>query len=313
MDPQQRKPLAIDAAVQAFACRCGRRECEVSRLAPFRDHVAGLYRSIALCHEAGLLPSYTAADKTESSWSAVTYALQMAASLNDVSVDTAFVDPMDSWSWCEPVADFENAHSEMAARYFAGAITFNFIWGAYESAIRVTARDRWARAATAVRGAKLAALLATQAEAIPIFPRLTRGAQRYCVSGGGLNGELSKLSARFPTVGSAESAAELARVFRNHLAHGGDAVPIPDTVLSGSYDAEARVYRLFAVARVLLMLVQLFASTALTDSQWLPTDDGDDDEEGDDLSDSARPRSTAVEILTSVHLRSRGDSAINGS
>jgi hypothetical protein len=62
----------------------------------------------------------------------------------------------------------------------------------------------------------------------------------------------------------------------------------------------ARVYRLYAVGKLLLMLIQLFAAKSLTEPGRRL-----DDETGheDDRSETDRP--SAFEVLTSLHLRRR--------
>ena len=63
----------------------------------------------------------------------------MAASIEDVVADTGFVEDPLVFEMCEPTIDYENAQSEMASKYVAGATIFNFLWLAYESAVALTA------------------------------------------------------------------------------------------------------------------------------------------------------------------------------
>jgi hypothetical protein len=217
----------------------------------------------------------------------------MAAALEDVSANTAYIDTSMSWMMCGAAADFDDAHSRVAAQYFAAAITFNFIWNAYEAAIRVAATTNFLSDKTAVRGRKLAALIYANGKDIPVLPKLTRGAERYCRSGGGLDSQLKNF-----TIASrgAEAAADLARILRNHIAHGCDEVPLPSTWGPEAEAAEyVQIYRMYAVSRCVLMLIQLFAIHSLSNPKakihqsWLE-DDG---------------KRSAVDILTNLHLREK--------
>jgi len=291
--PEQRHKLAVDAANDVFSCRCRKAECEIGKLVSFRDHLAYLFNALAECEQEMLLPAFSAQDGSVHTWHAVGYAIQMAAALEDVSANTAYIDTSMSWMMCGAAADFDDAHSRVAAQYFAAAITFNFIWNAYEAAIRVAATTNFLSDKTAVRGRKLAALIYANGKDIPVLPKLTRGAERYCRSGGGLDSQLKNF-----TIASrgAEAAADLARILRNHIAHGCDEVPLPSTWGPEAEAAEyVQIYRMYAVSRCVLMLIQLFAIHSLSNPKakihqsWLE-DDG---------------KRSAVDILTNLHLREK--------
>lgn len=252
--------------------------------------MAYLHNALAECEQVGLLTAFSAPDGSTHTWHAVSYAIQMAAALDDVSANTAYVDTATSWMMCGAAADYDDAHSCVAAQYFAAAITFNFIWNAYEAAIRVAATTNFPHDKTAVRGAKLAALLHAKGRDIPVLQTLTRGAERFCRLGGGLDSQLKNF-----TIASrgAEAAADLARILRNHIAHGCDEVPLPS---DWGPDAEAaehgQIYRIYAVSRCVLMLIQLFAIHSLSNpneqiqQSWIESDE----------------QSSAVDILTNLHL-----------
>jgi hypothetical protein len=289
--PEERHKLAVDAAKDVFSCRCQKPECEIGKLVSFRDHMAYLFNTLAECEQEMLLPAFSAPDGSVHTWQAVSYAIQMAAALEDVSANTAYVDTSVSWMMCGAAADFDDAHSCVAAQYFAAAITFNFIWNAYEAAIRVAATTNFLSDKTAVRGRKLAALIYANGEDIPVLPKLTRGAERFCRLGGGLDSQLKNF-----TIASrgAEAAADLARLLRNHIAHGCDEVPLPSTWGPEAEAAEyGQICRMYAVSRCVLMLVQLFAIHSLSSpneqihQSWLEADE----------------ERCAVDILTNLHLR----------
>lgn len=223
--------------------------------------MAYLFNALVECEGEGLLLPFTAPDGSVHTWRAVNYAIQMAAALEEVTVDTAYVDVSMSWMMCGGAADFEDAHSRVAEQYFAAAITFNFLWNAYEAAIRVAAKTDYANDKTAVRGRKLAALISRNGGGIPVLAKLTRGAERFCRLGGGLERELSTFTCRN---GGAEAAAELARILRNHIAHGRDEVPLPSNWGPDEATERGRIFRIYAVSRSILMLIQLFAIHSLT-------------------------------------------------
>jgi hypothetical protein len=252
--------------------------------------MAYLFNVLVECEGEGLLLPFTAPDGSVHTWHAVSYPLQMAAALEEVTVNTAYVDLSVSWMMCGSAADFDDAHSRIAEQYFAAAITFNFLWNAYEAAIRVAAKTDFANDKTAVRGRKLAALISRTGKQIPVLPKLTRGAERFCRLGGGLEREMTTFTCRNR---EAEAAADLARILRNHIAHGGDEVPLPsDWGPENEATEYGRIYRIYAVSRSILMLMQLFAVHSLTSpdhqihQSWV---DADEDHR-------------AIDIVTSLHL-----------
>jgi hypothetical protein len=289
-NPKNDRNRALEPATEVFSCRCDKPECEMRRLVSFRDHMAYLFNALVECEGEGLLLPFTAPDGSVHTWREVNYPIQMAAALEEVTVDTAYVDVSMSWMMCGGAADFEDAHSRVAEQYFAAAITFNFLWSAYEAAIRVAARTDFANDKTAVRGRNLAALISQNGREIPVLPKLTRGAERFCRLGGGLERELSTFTRRN---WGAEAAAELARILRNHIAHGRDEVPLPSNWGPENEAIECgRIYRIYAVSRSILMLIQLFAIHSLTNP---------DDQIHQSWFDPDEDRS-AVDTLTHLHL-----------
>jgi hypothetical protein len=289
--PEEQQKLAVDPAKDVFSCRCQKPECVLGKLVSFRDHMAYLCNALAECEQVGLLPAFSAPDGSAHTWHAVSYAIRMAAALEDVSANTAYVDTATSWMVCGAAADFDDAHSWVAAQYFAAAITFKFIWNAYEAAIRVAATNNFLSDKTAVRGRKLAALIYANGKDIPVLPKLTRGAERFCRLGGGLDSQLKNFTI---TSRGAEAAADLARILRNHIAHGCDEVPLPSDWGPKAEAAEyGQIYRMYAVSRCVLMLIQLFAIDSLSNpneqiqQSWLEPDQ----------------ERCAVDVLTNLHLR----------
>lgn len=254
----------------ASHCSCGKPNCvfRPGYLAPFRDHIARLHHVFAYSHAAGQLEDYE-----EQSWSAVTYQLQMAASIEDVEADTGYVDLRGSSAYCEPVADYDAEHSRLASQYASALIIFNFVWAGYEAAIKVGVADFLPKEHSAFRGRELMALHETIASSLPAFKHIVQNAYRRVLHVGDLEGDRTKID-RYVT-GSATQAAELARLFRNHLAHGSDAPPVPD-----QDHALCRTLRFYKLARLLLLLIQIIAIQALDPPDALYDDNWHDDEPG---------------------------------
>lgn len=76
---------AIDPATEVFKCRCGRPACQMRRLRPFREHIKRLFQAIAVANQLELLTS----QDPEVDWDAILFSLQMAASLENASANTA--------------------------------------------------------------------------------------------------------------------------------------------------------------------------------------------------------------------------------
>lgn len=269
----------------ATTCTCNDPECvfRPGYLAAFRDHLARLHHVLAYAHHYGRLE-----DSVAESWSAVTYHLQMAASIEDVRADAGYVDLRGTSLYCEPAAGYDAEHSDLASRYASALIIFNFVWSAYEAAIKVAAPDVQPRQRTAYRGRELLALHEATAARLPAFKRVAEDADGYAFHVGDLEEDRARVSKFRP--GSAQRAAALATAFRNHLAHGSDAPPIPDQDHAG-----CRTRRFYKIARLLLTLIQVLAIAAVK-----PADAPYDDDWYEDEPDWEEQ--TTCEVLANLHL-----------
>lgn len=271
---------AMQPALRAFKCRCGRPRCvfRPGYLVPFRTHLANLHHVLADAHYSGGLR-----DGTDHGWAGVTYQLKMAASIEDLTADTGYVDLSGSTLMCRPAAEYEDRHSLLASRYAAALIVFNFIWAAYEAAVKVGAGSFRPKDTTAFRGRELMALHGVLGKELKCLRRLARHAGWSVLHIGDLERDRGKLDS-FQS-GSAAYAAELARIFRNHIAHGSDNPPQPD-----QGHGYCRILRFYEVSRLLLLLIQIVAVQAMPDPNW-------EYEAWDDI-DEGRPRT-----LRSMFLR----------
>lgn len=255
---------ALSPADQAFQCGCGKPDCWLGRVRPLREHLAEVYRIANLCIHEDIVSF--AASNTESSWDGVAYHIQMAASLDGVKADTAYTDDSESYLYCDSVDDFENAHSESASKYMAALIVFNFLWSAYELAVKCSpgAGDR---GKTGARARDFIGGMQVNIQKMQLFPHLLELAIAQCRRAGDPDDseiavELKKLDVKYPK-GDPDCvglrAGEYLRMFRNHIAHGADKVPYPDDW--GWMNEEAnpifKIYRFYGASRLLLLSIQL--------------------------------------------------------
>lgn len=270
----------------ASHCSCDKPGCvfRVGYLAPFRDHIARLHHVLAYADAPGQLQGCK-----DQSWSAVTYQLQMAASIQGVDADTGYVDLRGSSAYCEPAADYDAEQSRLASLYASALVIFNFVWSAYEAATKAGAGDFLPKEHTTFRARELMALHETVAYDLPAFRHVAENAHRRVLHVGDLEGDRGKID--LYARGSAAQAAELVRLFRNHLAHGNDAPPVPD-----QDHALCRTVRFYKVARLLLLLIQIIAIQALEPLDALYDDEWHADEPG------CADRTTR-DMLINLHLK----------
>lgn len=270
---------AIDPGREAFACTCGRPACTRARLLPFRDHIVELHRTLVQSAYDDLCLD----DDGDSSWNAVLYPLQIAASIQDVFADTGYVEDPLGFALCETAADYENAQSEMASKYVAGLSIFSFLWAAYEAAVAMTAPTQYPsllKGRLGERGRKLFEtdpILATTFDGLADLCRL---AEYHCTRGGRMQTRLERILSKYPERNFV-FAAELAREFRNFVYHGEDGVPHHehwgDT--DGAWESRSRLRRFYSVGRLLLLMIQALAIRALAESGHVHQESMDDDGE----------------------------------
>lgn len=252
---------AIDPAGQTFRCTCGKPDCTRAKLRPFREHVAELYRVLGACgYGSGALPN---------SWDSVRFALRLAASITDVEADTGYVEDPLVFALCEPTIDYENADSEMASKYVAGASIFNFLWIAYEAAVAATAphelRGLLNDGRLGERGRRLfEAHTELDGRLAGLSDLIGLGAY-YCEAGGLFDTRLRGMRERYPARTLA-SAAELVREFRNFVYHGEDAVPAHPEWSGDARETHARLRRFYAMGRLILYLIQALACLSASEA-----------------------------------------------
>ena len=248
----RKRYCAIDPADEAVCCTCLKPDCYCYRLLPLRSHIAELYRVILKIHEEEI--AWT--DPPE--WSSVLYALRMAASIEDIEADTGFVEDPMVFDLCDLTIDFENAQSEMASKYVAGATIFNFLWLAYEAVVGLAAPDELRRLLKdqrmGERGRRLLEARPTLTSKFIGIENLTRLALGHCRDGGRMEERCEQIQERYGKAGLV-TAAELAREYRNFVVHGGDEVPQHEK-WGDVVTARCRIYRFYSVGRVVLYLIQ---------------------------------------------------------
>ena len=250
---------AIDPAVELFTCPCGKPECQIAPLRPLRDHIGLLLRAIVSAGQEELLPNYGRGDEP---WPGVIYPLQMAASIEDVFADPSFTDDSQAGLMCNSAWDSDEEDREEASKYVAGLTIFNFIWMAFEAAIKETAESRYGRDKPAVRARKIFGDEAKSIDHIPSLTYLLRLARYFCLKTEPIVQEINSIEAKYDLKGAA-AAAELGRIFRNYIVHGADPIPIYN--MSGKW----AFYRFYAVSRMLLVLIQCLALLRLKDGSMV--------------------------------------------
>ena len=238
------KYTAVDPASRYVFCKCKRPDCWTRQLRPIRDHIIALQQVIVSCGRMGLLEGGVVDD----TWPGTTYALQMAASIEDVFADPSVTDDSESSMWCRPAYEHDEEQREFASKYVAALIIFNFVWNAYEAAVEEAAGDAFSREKTPVRGRKTFSLYPAIGSSMPGFENSFRFARKLCSEVTELQSAIDEIRSKYLLEGAA-AAAELGRLFRNYIAHGGERMP--------TFAGPMAVARFYAVSRLLLMLIQM--------------------------------------------------------
>lgn len=243
-----RKPFikyrAIDPADRYVKCGCGRSDCWTAQLVPLREHMTLLFRAIV---SAGYSEQFFGFERADDPWPGVIYALQMAASIDDVFADPSHVDDSDAASWCNPAWEHDEEEQEAASKYAAALVTFNFAWSAYEAAIETSADGLFPKDKVPVRGRRLFQAEPQLGDSIPLLGVSYRVARQICIRLPGLKANIENVEAKYKLSG-ASAAAELGRIFRNYIVHGADPMP--------AHNSGAAYARFYSVTRLVLLLIQ---------------------------------------------------------
>lgn len=217
--------------------------------------------------------------------------LHLAAAISDLSADT---DVYGDSTWCGGAADFDATHSEVAAKYVAGVIVFNLVWGAYEWAVDISSRPSTVKYAKGARGRDLI-FRAIGDEHFPCLrnavldaldvnpgnrPNFNTGEMRRMLAAGSFGG----------------IAAEYLREFRNALVHGSLRPPTPEDWGKNSRyvaDDEPAIRQFHTNIRITLLLIQILLRSAAKENEELTAWFDD-------------PQS-AILVLTQLHCRGCSD------
>lgn len=185
-------------------------------------------------------------------WGDVAHNLRLAYALTDLFADTD-VDGLSMW--CNPVADYESADSELAAKHLAATIVFTFVWTAWESLIDVMG------AGVVGKGAKGRDIVVRLASGeMPHFRAVLFNA--FALDYGQVDFAHRDMR-RLLDMGSLPGiAAEYLRQFRNRVIHGDVQKPEPgDWGDSSKYraDEDPHLRRFHTNIRLLLLLLQIIA------------------------------------------------------
>lgn len=243
MPKWERQYTAIDPMDELLRCTCGRPDCPTGNLRPLREHMGALIQAILSCGHVGLI------DGGQDPWPGTLYSLHMAVSIEDVFVDPAYTDESSSGLYCDSAWEFDEEQREASSKYVAALTIFNFIWMAYEEAIGYCLGENFSKDKPAVQSRKFLNGTEEKHETkIASFNAVYKATARICGKRSGLKNGIDLIQSRYRLEG-ASAAAELMRLFRNHVVHGDDSTP-----LSGGSTTVAHFY---ASATLLLMLIQI--------------------------------------------------------
>jgi hypothetical protein len=234
---------ATDPAGRYVTCGCGRDDCWTYDLLPLRAHMAALFRSLVAL---GAEERFADFSRHDDPWPGVIYALQMAGGLEDLSTDPAYANDDEGSLWCGSVADREHEDRELASKYTASLVMFNFAWTAYEAAIEISAAGEFVKDKLPVRARKILQAEASEAAKIAGLDPSYKVARLLCGRVPSMKSELGLIETKY-RLAPPPAAAELVRIFRNHIVHGRDGLPV---------ESVAPCYRFYAITRVLLLLTQ---------------------------------------------------------
>ncbi len=264
------KYAAIDPAARYVVCSCVRPDCWTKELRPLREHAVALYRVLVDCGSADL---FGEPHGRVDPWPGTVHALQMAASLDDVFADPSITDDGESAMWCRSAFEHDEEQREAASKYVAAMAFFNFVWNAYEAAVKVALQSGFAKDKLPVRARRFFALRPSPVADTSSFQASYRYARGLCGRVPVLRGEVSDIESKYHLEGAA-AAAELGRLFRNYVVHGGEQMP--------TYSGQQALARFYSVSRLLLMLIQGLAATRLVDEEAALPLFSSSDEDGED-------------------------------
>jgi len=233
---------AIDPMDRYVTCGCGKPDCWTNELRPLREHMNALIQTILSCGQEGLI------DGGQNPWPGTVFALHMAVSIEDVFVDPSYIDESESALHCRPAWEFDKEQREQSSKYVAALSIFNFTWTAYEAAIENALGPEYSNDKIPVQARKFFKVSDEECwNAMLEFKNSYRVAKRICSRIPDLQGDIALIDSKYGLTGAA-AAAELVRIFRNHIFHGKDNTP-----LSGE---SAMVSHFYAATRLLLILIQ---------------------------------------------------------
>ena len=224
---------------------------------PLRTHMS------RLCLAANeLLQRGSAAE-----WYGVSQHLHLAASLNDLSADT---DLDGAGAYCRPAAEFDEANTEVAEKYLAGFIVFNLAWAAYEGAVEIVSEPFGMKQPKGARGRDLLVQLFGDKRFPHLRTAVLEAFELRNSSCGAFN--TAEMRRMIATGSMAGIGAEHLRGFRNAVAHGDIAKPMPgDWGDNSRYcaDNDPHIRKFHANTRIALLLTQMLMRSTLGETDEL--------------------------------------------
>lgn len=214
-----------------------------------------LIRAILSADHEGLFEN---ANGSVESYAGTIYSLQMAASIEDVFADPSYVDDSGAAYWCSAAWESDEYDREQASKYAAALSIFSFIWMSYESLLLEKFNDRFRHDKPAVKARKIFAEETSSVDSTPSLAYLTKLARSCFDTSDELQTQISNI--KIDQLNRPSSyGAEIVRLFRNHVIHGRDPIPIYN------FDGTWAFRRFYSASKLILVLIQLLVKLKLTD------------------------------------------------
>lgn len=226
-----------------FKCGCGQPNCWIPSLLDLRSHCAALFRAIV---SLGYSERIANTCRQDDPLPGVINALSMAGGIESFVANPAFVNDSEASLWCGTAWEAEKEERAYASAYAEGLVVFNFIWNAYEAAIESSSDGKFGKDKIPVQARRLMAAESEQAGKVRNMGVLYRAARHFCLLDDRLKKEIAASESKYKLEMPA-AAAELVRIYRNHVLHGREAPPI--------YNMDP-CWRLHTIERLLLVLIQ---------------------------------------------------------
>lgn len=189
-----------------------------------------------------------------SEWFGVCEWLQVASSVQDVTVNTGRFNT--SYGWCSSADEYDDAREELLRKFVHEYSIFSFIWGAIESSLTLISPpkhpDRAKRGKIRDASYYLKSAFQNRSEITGLTEEVSKfcEAARSCLGSSAVDARLAEL----PEFGAAGIGLYVVYELRNQFAHGAIEFPQPDEENRPISDHESMVS---SASRVALLQLQM--------------------------------------------------------